>query len=98
MEAKTPKKVGRSSKGSGEGKSPTITFRCRSPLLAQVHAAAQTSHRSISEEVERRLEASFAPVVDVRETIRDEFRRCREREDGPLPNMRPEDLKEWLAH
>lgn len=58
-EAKTPKKGGRPAKGSGEGKSPTITFRCRPPLLAQVHAAAQGAHRSISEEVERRLEDSY---------------------------------------
>ncbi|TXN04155.1 hypothetical protein FV219_10825 [Methylobacterium sp. WL122] len=66
-EAKTPKKGGRPAKGSGEGKSPTITFRCRPPLLAQVHAAAQTAHRSISEEVERRLEDSYVAEAKAQE-------------------------------
>lgn len=58
-EAETPKKLGRPLKTPGEGKRPTITFRCRGPLHERIQASARTADRSISEEVETRLDRSY---------------------------------------
>jgi hypothetical protein len=57
--AETPKRIGRPPKYPGEGKRPTLTFRVRGKLHEQLQAAAAASERSISEEIEARLEESF---------------------------------------
>lgn len=58
-EAAPPKKVGRPPKDPSGGKRPTITFRCRAHLQERIQAAADAADRSVSEEVERRIEDSF---------------------------------------
>jgi hypothetical protein len=57
--AEMPKRIGRPPKYPGEGKRPTLTFRVRGKLHEQLQAAAAASERSISEEIEARLEESF---------------------------------------
>jgi hypothetical protein len=52
-------KGGRPAKYPAEGKRPTLTFRVRGSLHEQLREAAQLSGRSISEEIERRVEKSF---------------------------------------
>ena len=52
-------KGGRPSKDPAGGKRPTITFRCRSTLQEKLQAAAHGADRSVSEEIERRIEQSF---------------------------------------
>ena len=50
---------GRPPKPEPERKSRYVSFRARSGLQARLAAAAQQSERSVSEEIERRLERSF---------------------------------------
>ena len=52
-------KGGRPLKHAGEGRRPTITFRCRTTLQSRLQAAAQAADRSLSEEIEQRLAQSF---------------------------------------
>lgn len=52
-------KGGRPSKDPAGGKRPTVTFRCRTDLQAQLQAAATRSDKSVSEEIEHRLMRSF---------------------------------------
>lgn len=49
----------RSPRIPGEGRRPTVTFRCRTQLKEKVEARAQEADRSISEEIERRLEGAY---------------------------------------
>ncbi|GJE14569.1 hypothetical protein [Methylobacterium longum] len=58
-EAEAQKKIGRPAKNPGEGKRPTITFRCRGPLHERIQASAREADRSVSEEVETRLDRSY---------------------------------------
>lgn len=68
VEAATPKKGGRPSKDPGGGKRPTITFRCRANLQGRIQAEAEKADRSVSEEVERQLEAAY-DRIDNQESI-----------------------------
>ena len=52
-------KGGRPFKNPQEGKRPSVTFRCRAGLQAKLQTEAQQADRSVSEEIERRLEQSF---------------------------------------
>ena len=66
--AKTPNKGGRPPKDPSGGKRPTLTFRCRSALQEKLQASAAEADRSMSEEVERRLEQSFE-AADLETTL-----------------------------
>ena len=59
MARKRPSKLGRPPKHEGERLSKNRTFRVRGTLDKQLEAAAQEAGRSVSEEIERRLEQSF---------------------------------------
>ncbi|MGH1571760.1 hypothetical protein ACRAWG_15115 [Methylobacterium sp. P31] len=54
-----PKKRGRPPKHSGEGARPTVNFRCRTALYERLQEQAAIAERSVSEEIERRLDLSF---------------------------------------
>ena len=67
--AKTTKqKTGRPARRAGERLAKNRTFRVRGTLDDQLVVAAAASGRSISEEIERRLEDSFQPPFDPRFT------------------------------
>lgn len=53
------KKVSRSTRVPGRGRRPTVTFRCHPDLQAKLQQSADEDSRSLSEEIERRLERSF---------------------------------------
>jgi hypothetical protein len=53
-------KAGRPPKASGERRNDTITFRVRASLGDQLRRTAAKSTRSLSDEIEYRLEQSFA--------------------------------------
>src|SRR5215467_10532498 len=59
MARKKQAKIGRPPKREGERLSKNRTFRVRGTLDEQLEAAAQKAERSVSEEIERRLEDSF---------------------------------------
>jgi hypothetical protein len=59
MARKKRSKLGRPPKHEGELLSKNRTFRVRGTLDEQLEAAAQKAGRSVSEEIERRLEQSF---------------------------------------
>jgi len=59
MAKKKQSKIGRPPKRKGERLSKNRTFRVRGTLDEQLEAAAQEAGRSVSEEIEHRLEASF---------------------------------------
>jgi hypothetical protein len=59
MARKKQSKLGRPPKHEGELLSKNRTFRVRGTLDEQLEAAAQKAGRSVSEEIERRLEKSF---------------------------------------
>jgi len=59
MARKKQSKIGRPPKRKGERLSKNRTFRVRGTLDEQLEAAAQEAGRSVSEEIEHRLEASF---------------------------------------
>jgi DNA-binding NarL/FixJ family response regulator len=72
-----PKRRGRPPKPTEERKSGNLTFRTRGDLRAKLDAAATASGRSVSEEIERRLERSFdhdEMVSSVIETIEENSR------------------------
>ncbi len=54
-----PKRRGRPPKAEGERKAGNLTIRTYGPLRAQLEEAARQSGRSVSAEVEYRLEQSF---------------------------------------
>jgi hypothetical protein len=56
------KKESRAARVPEKGRRATMTFRCLPDVQAQLQSAAEASGRSVSEEIERRLEASFNPV------------------------------------
>jgi hypothetical protein len=59
MARKKQSKLGRPPKHEGELLSKNRTFRVRGTLDEQLEAAAQKAGRSVSEEIERRLDDSF---------------------------------------
>jgi hypothetical protein len=59
MARKKQSKIGRPPKRQGERLSKNRTFRVRGTLDEQLEAAAQEAGRSVSEEIEHRLEQSF---------------------------------------
>jgi len=59
MARKKQSKIGRPPKRRGERLSKNRTFRVRGTLDEQLAAAAQEAGRSVSEEIEHRLEESF---------------------------------------
>jgi hypothetical protein len=59
MARKKQSKLGRPPKHEGERLSKNRTFRVRGGLDEQLEAAAQKAERSVSEEIEQRLEDSF---------------------------------------
>src|SRR5262245_16683392 len=59
MARKKQSKIGRPPKREGERLSKNRTFRVRATLDEQLAAAAKQSGRSVSEEIEHRLENSF---------------------------------------
>jgi len=59
MARKRQSKLGRPPKREGERLSKNRTFRVRGTLDEQLEAAAQKARRSVSEEIEFRLERSF---------------------------------------
>src|SRR4051812_7138361 len=56
---KQPKRRGRPPKYAGEGKRQNFSFRIRSSVRNQLIGAVAESGRSLSEEIEYRLEQSF---------------------------------------
>jgi hypothetical protein len=56
---KRKKKIGRPPKPEADRKATHFTFRTRGSLREQLLAAAAASGKSVSEEIERRLELSF---------------------------------------
>jgi Arc-like DNA binding dprotein len=52
-------KPGRPALSAADSKKRNLTFRCREEMRERLHAAAQKSRRSLSEEIENRLEQSF---------------------------------------
>lgn len=58
-ESSEKNKGGRPLKTPASGKRPNVTFRCRSDLHARIQQAAQLRERSVSEEIETRLDNSF---------------------------------------
>lgn len=54
------KKESRAARVPEQGRRATVTFRCLPDLQGKIQQAAATSGRSISEEIERRLENSFS--------------------------------------
>lgn len=58
--ADTEKRTGRPRKSEADRKEGNLTFRTRRGLRERLVAAAAASGRSLSEEVERRVEESFA--------------------------------------
>ena len=56
-------------------KRPTLTFRCRGETYDLLKAAAERGDRSISEEVEARVRASFEQPA-LLDAIRQEIRQC----------------------
>ena len=59
-EKPTPKnRGGRPKKYPGEGRRPTLSLRVRGGLYEKLQAASEVAERTISEEMERRLERSF---------------------------------------
>jgi hypothetical protein len=54
-----PKRKGRPPKYAGEGKRQNFSFRIRDKVREQLIAAVQETGRSLSEEIEHRLERSF---------------------------------------
>lgn len=60
MSSETPKKrMGRPRKYPGTEKRPTLTFRVRDGLHEKLKQSSEDGERSISEEIERRLERSY---------------------------------------
>ena len=59
IEEKAPKKRGRPPKSPADGARPTFNFRLRQSLRDRLEAAALVADRSLSEEIERRVELSF---------------------------------------
>ena len=53
------KRIGRPPKPAQERKSVNFTFRSRGEMREQLSRAAEVAGRSISEEIEKRLEQSF---------------------------------------
>src|SRR5262245_28606922 len=53
------KRIGRPPKSEEDRKAVNFTFRSRGQMRERLQAAAAASGRSISEEIERRLEGSF---------------------------------------
>ena len=70
--ASEPRKRGRPAVSSKQKKSQTITFRTRPDLRESLEAAAEQAGRSISEEVEYRLQRSFDREALVRELYGDQ--------------------------
>jgi predicted HicB family RNase H-like nuclease len=58
-------KLGRPPKHEGERLSKNRTFRVRGTLDEQLEAAAQKAGRSVSEEIERRLDDSFKRIEEL---------------------------------
>jgi hypothetical protein len=64
-EAKAKRKPGRLPKIEGDLKNTSLTFRTRAGMREKLEAEAALHHRSISEEVEARIQASFeAPALE----------------------------------
>jgi hypothetical protein len=61
------KRAGRPALPAGEGKRHALGIRTTAGLKAQIEAAAHTSGRSLAQEIEHRLEQSFAD--DLRESL-----------------------------
>lgn len=66
-------KVGRPLKDPEGGRRHNAMFRMSETLRARLSASAEAEGRSLSEEIERRLEASFA-AQDMRQIVREEIR------------------------
>ncbi len=67
------KRIGRPPKDPSGGKRYGAMFRQSEALRARLMSAADSAGRSMSEEIERRLEASF-DIPDLRLMIREEIR------------------------
>ena len=65
MARKKQSKLGRPPKHEGELLSKNRTFRVRGTLDEQLEAAAQKAGRSVSEEIERRLDDSFKRIEEL---------------------------------
>jgi hypothetical protein len=65
MARKKQSKLGRPPKHEGERLSKNRTFRVRGTLDEQLEAAAQKTGRSVSEEIERRLDDSFKRIEEL---------------------------------
>lgn len=76
-------KGGRPRKKPDEGKRSKYACRMTDALRARVGAAAEEAGRSLSEEIEYRLEASFH-VADMRQAIREEIEAALPRPAVPL--------------
>ncbi len=81
MEGEAPKRVkgGRPRRHAPNARRPTMAFRMSDALHQQLIAASVANQRSLSEEIERRLEVSFAAQTpsltaeDVRQIVREEM-------------------------
>lgn len=73
-----------------------LQARSTAALRDRLQAAANFSGRSLAQEIEARLERSFAQE-DITAAVREEFARYRA-DTSVMPNMRDEDRAEWLKH
>jgi hypothetical protein len=79
------KRIGRPPKAEADRKSRNFTFRSRGDLHARLAEAAGESGRSMSEEIERRLERSFlTPLVSLATQATEEQVRKLEEENARL--------------
>lgn len=76
-------KGGRPRKHSPDAKRPTMAFRMGSRLHERLIASAAVNERSLSEEIERILEAHFA-AADQRTIIREEIRAAMDEHEANL--------------
>lgn len=76
------------------GERASLQCRTTTDLRDRMIAIAVANGRSLSQEIELRLMRSLTGD-DVRDTIREEFARYRA-EASIVPNMRAEDVEDWL--
>lgn len=88
---------GRASNHSADRRMKTVQFRVTEAAYERLQAAADETGRCLSHELEMRVEQSLSTDA-LRMIVRDEFARYRAENETRLPNMRAEDLEEWMRH
>lgn len=90
-------KGGRPRKHSPDAKRPTMAFRMGSQLHERLIASAAANERSLSEEIERILEAHFT-AADQRTLIREEVRAALAERDAAEAERSRQRAEIWDAH